>query len=64
MRGGKKVVPGLKRWIVVTKKSRAESFLGPAEKQATVIAGNWKEVESVARGEAAMAAHLHIFWNV
>ena len=56
MRGGKKVVPGVK--IVVTKESRAE---GPAEEEATVVAGKWEEVEGVARGEAAVGAHLHNF---
>ena len=53
MRGGKKVVPGVK--IVESK----ESSGGPAEKQATVVTGNWEEVEGIARGEAAMGAHLH-----
>ena len=55
MRGGKKVVPGVK--IVESK----ESSGGPAEKQATVVAGNREEVKCVARGEAAMGAHLHSF---
>ena len=50
------MVPGVK--IVVTKESRAE---GPAEEEATVVAGKWEEVEGVARGEAAVGAHLHNF---
>ena len=36
-------------------------FLGPAEEEATVVAGKWEEVEGVARGEAAVGAHLHNF---
>ena len=58
MRGGKKVVPGVK---IVVAKYVYIGFLGPAEKQATVVAGNREEVECVARGEAAMGAHLHSF---